>query len=439
MTATIDSNLLLIGHSMISPRLPTMLNSFIKDAGGSGRVDYQIINGAPLRWQWDHSHEAEGVDSKRALATGDYDVVVLTEALPLVENITWNDSDGYALRFFNAAVENNPQAQVYLYEVWQGFSLSGNNPQRWRDAIERDIVHWEGIVEEVNANRPAGTKPMLVIPVGQAMVKLFDAIEAGEVPGIDSVRDLVADDIHPSDLGMYFAAMVYHATIYGTDPDSLPEQTWGQWGEALPAPSAELADVFQRIAWETVAEYELDGVDVGSSEPDPDVVRIGTAMADTLVGRSGDDSLKGLDGADSLFGDSGDDKLWGGAGDDRLDGGDGADTLFGGSGDDRIDGGSGSDVLRSGGGDDTLIGGADSDRFIFRDSWPEGSSRITDYEVGTDVLVINGSVISDATTAEELGDLGITLDQASDGSLVIRFGEDSSVTLSGVTEAEFWG
>ena len=63
-------------------------------------------------------------------------------------------------------------AQIALWLNLQGIRLA-------EVRVVGDTV--PAIVEAVNADRPAGTKPMLVIPVGQAMVKLFDARTAAEL------------------------------------------------------------------------------------------------------------------------------------------------------------------------------------------------------------------------------------------------------------------
>ena len=62
---------------------------------------------------------------------------------------------------------------------------------------------------------------------------------------------------------------------------------------------------------------------------------IGSAEANVLSGKDGNDRLEGLGGADQLYGDAGDDTLLGG-----LD----ADLLLGGSGKNDIDGGDGDDI-----------------------------------------------------------------------------------------------
>jgi Ca2+-binding RTX toxin-like protein len=70
----------------------------------------------------------------------------------------------------------------------------------------------------------------------------------------------------------------------------------------------------------------------------------GTAVADVLLGTSGDDSLNGVGGNDVLVGDAGNDVLTGGSGNDVLLGDAGNDVLDGGLGNDTLIGGAGNDI-----------------------------------------------------------------------------------------------
>ncbi|KQN59132.1 hypothetical protein ASF02_19915 [Pseudomonas sp. Leaf58] len=70
----------------------------------------------------------------------------------------------------------------------------------------------------------------------------------------------------------------------------------------------------------------------------------GNALANILVGNSGNNQLDGGDGADVLQGGAGNDTLLGGAGNDSLTGGDGNDMLDGGAGNDSMAGGTGDDL-----------------------------------------------------------------------------------------------
>lgn len=81
----------------------------------------------------------------------------------------------------------------------------------------------------------------------------------------------------------------------------------------------------------------------------------------TLVGTSGDDTLRGTPRADVIVGLAGDDVIIGRRGDDRVCGRGGSDFLFGGSGDDRLATGPGNNSLSGDQGDDVLRGGSGTD------------------------------------------------------------------------------
>jgi Ca2+-binding RTX toxin-like protein len=83
--------------------------------------------------------------------------------------------------------------------------------------------------------------------------------------------------------------------------------------------------------------------------------------SDQVNGGAGNDFISGGSGADVLSGDGGDDTIFGGSGRDVIDGGDNADLLLGGSGRDSIDGVDGADTLYGGGGADNLAGGIGND------------------------------------------------------------------------------
>lgn len=61
--------------------------------------------------------------------------------------------------------------------------------------------------------------------------------------------------------------------------------------------------------------------------------------------------------------------------------------LYGSQGRDSLDGGAGDDYLRGYEGNDVLAGGTGADRFVFERTFAaNGTDRITDFEVGTDIL-----------------------------------------------------
>lgn len=96
----------------------------------------------------------------------------------------------------------------------------------------------------------------------------------------------------------------------------------------------------------------------------------GSSEADKLMGKRGDDIIRGNGGTDKLYGSDGDDMISGGSGFDFLWGGNGDDELLGGTGNDFIYGGNGNDRLVGGSNSDRLWGGGGADVFVFLTDGP---------------------------------------------------------------------
>ncbi|MEM7771237.1 MAG: CHRD domain-containing protein [Cyanobacteria bacterium P01_A01_bin.37] len=118
-----------------------------------------------------------------------------------------------------------------------------------------------------------------------------------------------------------------------------------------------------------------------------DVMR-GRGGNDLMLGGKGDDVMRGGSGNDVARGGQGNDRLFGQGGNDRLNGNGGNDLLKGGRGRDQLRGMNGNDILVGQGGNDVLIGGAGSDTFVYNDA-TDGSDKIKDFVVGTDLIDIS--------------------------------------------------
>ncbi|MCU0543979.1 MAG: DUF4347 domain-containing protein [Oscillatoriaceae cyanobacterium Prado104] len=127
----------------------------------------------------------------------------------------------------------------------------------------------------------------------------------------------------------------------------------------------------------------------------------GSEGSDSLLGNLGDDTLCGGGGDDYLRGDFNNDLIDGGAGDDRIYGGENDDTLIGCEGDDILLGDKGDDLLTGGLGNDTLTGGDGVDRFLLFAN--AGNDTITDFEDGTDLLVLGNVTFSQLAIVETNG------------------------------------
>lgn len=237
-----------IGHSLVSPVVPAMVQHLLGQP-----VEMQIINGAPLELQWKESRHAQGVDGRVWLPNHAIDNLVITERVPLAVTVEYHDSANYAGKWLDLARQSNPDVQSYLYQTWDDIDAGSTRP--WRDRILSDLPIWQQIVHDVNAARPEGAKPMRLIPAGLGMVRLYDAIEAGQVPGATSIHDFFRDGIHPTETGgYYYVAMIHYAALTGKSPEGATNQIPGEHGPYPKVPKDQAA-VLQRLAWDVVRDF----------------------------------------------------------------------------------------------------------------------------------------------------------------------------------------
>ncbi|UWQ48923.1 hypothetical protein [Leisingera caerulea] len=263
------TSVVMVGHSLFGPDNPQMLEQML-DTRAETAVEAQIINGAPLSYNWQHSATAEGVDSRERLRQP-ADAVIVTEAIPLANHLKWSDTKGAVTRFYELAHAANPDVDFYLQETWHSLN-SGTGAEvpfddgadvPWRVRLEQDLPRWQAVVDDVNAATGGDVK---LLPAGQAMARLDEAIQAGTMPGLASIRDVFADDIHPNATGFYYLALVQYAVLTGERPAGLPHRLKDRWGKPYPAPAPELAARLQDIAW---AAAQGGGVRTAALPADP--------------------------------------------------------------------------------------------------------------------------------------------------------------------------
>ncbi|MDN5787431.1 hypothetical protein [Pseudorhodobacter sp.] len=262
------TDILYVGHSLVGPSLPPMIEAGLAREGVQMEVAAQVINGASLKYSWEHSTEGERGDARAILPEGKTKVLVLTEAVPVGPHVEWDDSAGNVAKFAARAWEARPDTQVYIYETWPslksgpGVEIPGDpgSATPWRKRLTDDLPLWEGMTVKANAARPEGAPLVRVIPVGQAMGRLADAVAAGGVPGVTRIDALFDDDTHPDDRALYFIALVNIAVITGKDPKGLPPKLTRHWLSRAGVISDAQAAAFQRIAWDAVTEYRASDV-----------------------------------------------------------------------------------------------------------------------------------------------------------------------------------
>ena len=178
------------------------------------QADKIIKPGAPLETMWEDTKAREMINE------GDYDVVVLQDAIHKTDVDTFH---AYTRRFVAEIRETG--AEPLLFMTW---SRKGITTEEIGQAY-RDIAMELGLD---------------VAPVGFAWQSAME--ERPELDMYDS------DEIHPSIHGTYLTVNVMYATIFGESPIGLtylPTEDSGVVTE-------EEATFLQRIAWETVQEYQ---------------------------------------------------------------------------------------------------------------------------------------------------------------------------------------
>lgn len=262
---SILTDILFVGHSLVGAELPPMVQWTLSERGHEATVEAHLIPGAPLGFNWDRSAESQGVDGRARLETGAIDALILTEAVPLDNHVTWSDSVGAVARWAGLAWQKNPETQVFVYETWHSLNsgpgvVIENDAAAgvpWVTRLEKDLPVWESLTEKANAERPNGADPVRIIPAGQAMLLADRAAKAGLLPGVASVSELFQDDIHPNGKGLYLVAMVHFAAITGDNPEGLPAQLFRTWPNRAGIVSEELAVAMQRIAWQAVSAQRV--------------------------------------------------------------------------------------------------------------------------------------------------------------------------------------
>ena len=96
---------------------------------------------------------------------------------------------------------------------------------------------------------------MTMIPGPLIMAALYDAVQAGTVPGIARIEDVFFDNIHINSVGAFMIALGHYAVIYRRDPRELPARL----GTAS-AGSQATVDWMKEMVWDVVSRYRYSGL-----------------------------------------------------------------------------------------------------------------------------------------------------------------------------------
>ncbi len=249
------------GHSFHA-FVPPLLEQLARKAGITGhqQVGVQRLGGSTVLRHWELPDSLN--PAKPALIGGQVDVFTMSPVVAVPdEGIT---------RFAALGLQHNPKLRLVVQASW----IPGEQPppvlqperDRWlKDNATRDQTRvadlWPAIndfrsriekqVDELN--RVHGRTALFIVPVGDAMLKLRELVEAGAFPGITKQSQLFRDATGHG-MGPVNALTAYcnFAPIYRMSPAGLNLD--------LPDVTPEQHRILQDLAWRTVAEYRYAGV-----------------------------------------------------------------------------------------------------------------------------------------------------------------------------------
>ena len=261
-----------LGHSLVNRDMPAMLAQL---APAGHRYGSQLGWGTTLQAHWGDA-PISGFDTENAhphfrpaqeaVASGDYDAIVLTEMVEIRDAIRYFDSPIYLARWAERALAARPDVRLYLFETWHRL----DDPEGWLTRIDLDHDrYWlRQVLGPALSKLPMATRIHL-IPAGPVLAAFVRAVEGrGGVGNVRSREDLFArtddgalDPIHPNDLGNYLVALVHFTVLYHSSPVGLPHALSRADGSPATAPDPETARLMQDVTAEVVGTLGLSGID----------------------------------------------------------------------------------------------------------------------------------------------------------------------------------
>lgn len=389
------------------------------------------------------------IDLANAIAEElDFELTIENRSFPTLIDSLANDEFDFVIAALNATPERREKVDFSdpYYQETIALLSNNNNPIDEIEDLANGILGVQTNSSGVNvAQELQQTVEGLEFTSFDEQSELVSAVESNEIDAaitVDVVAEFLVEDnptlgfITIPDLGGFDARIAFppgspkiqsfNTTLADLQEEGIIERLEEKWFVGNPSQPGEVEPLLGTEQDDILKLITTNQLVLGDE---------GNDIIDTFISK-GNNQLEGGEGDDQLIASRGD-FLLGGEGDDLLNAatGNGNNDLFGGEGNDVLIGGQ-FDHLVGGEGDDDLLvvekssdnlltGGEGKDSFwISYANFPEGATRITDFQVGEDILGFSGL---------ELGFEDIALSQSRDGKdAVINVFDQSIAILSSV-------
>lgn len=243
-------------HYFMPPILADMAKK--ADIKDHTQVGLSAIGGSRVHQHWN----AGGGKNKarEALEAGKLDVFTMAPIFLPDEGIE---------NFVKLGVDNNPKIRIFVQENWLPWDhyepafkappgKVDHNAPTSETLRKMHAPYFKSIDEHVaELNKKFDTRAVRVAPVGQAVIKLREAIIDGKASGLKEQNDLFTDPIgHAKAPLKALVAYTYYALIYERSPVGLPmPAVLGITDEG-----GKLNRLLQEIAWDAVTSHPQSGV-----------------------------------------------------------------------------------------------------------------------------------------------------------------------------------
>jgi hypothetical protein len=269
--------LFISGHSLVEEPLPQYLVEIARSVGRTLEWNKQTGPGSPIKersrgnpsgadqlagFRFGMNRGGSNLDvldefrAPRTVAAPRYDILLITEQHGALGSLMWNDTARALRDYHDRFIAANSNGQSFFFEPWLNID-DLYNPQRWIDFTRRESRVWGCVTSTINASLDAqGRSDRIInIPAGVAIAELLErAISESGVPGItaedglQTVRRIFSDDVHLTDVGVYYVALVAYGAVFRAETSYSKME--------LPVGiTPDLARRLSEIAWDVVSSY----------------------------------------------------------------------------------------------------------------------------------------------------------------------------------------